>query len=274
VINLADNGQSDGCPSIPDYPFDVKDLAAAYYHGNIVACGGYDGLRQSPFCYSLGPELNAWNEMDSLPDGPRERMASSIIDGKWLITGGYNPRNPSSGNAYKTTVVYDGVQFTSGPELPVVSDDHCQLTLNSTHVFLVTGDKDTFTLNWETQEYVFYEKTFIEMPSSACGLLNNDNYGSEVLIASRAYSYIFSLTDHTWRDGPKLPEEPVGPVSAPAPYGFVSIGGFLGDFLLADDSVYNFDEDLYEWALQKAELKIARFQAAAVAVPENFLNCS
>jgi len=39
------------------------------------------------------------------------------------------------------------------------------------------------------------------------------------------------------------------------------------------DTVYKFDENLYDWVLLEERLANPRVSAAAIAVPDNFLGC-
>jgi len=214
--------------------------------------------------------LSSWEKLiEDLPY-PQESMASSIVGKRWLITGGY-PED-------KETLIFDGLHFTNGIKMPFPKEGHCQHTINSTHVFFSGGGAkgETYLLNWETRLYTILE----DIPGSrymmhtACGLLNNGNYGLEFVIAAYEHSYIFSFTDLTWRDGPTIPDFRHFVQYAPTKNGFLAIGGhdedMFGPYL---SSIYRFDEISYEWVLEQAELERGKDFFAAVAVPDDFANC-
>jgi len=150
---------------------------------------------------------------------------------------------------------------------------HCQLTINSTHVFLTSGlETETLLLNWETQEYtnLFHIPTAREHP--ACGVLNNEEYGLEVLVAAQRSSFIYSFRDLLWREGPKLPVNLSDLAYAPTSDGFLAVAGedLRGRYTTL---IYRFDETVYEWYLEEAHLEEGRSFAAAVALPEDFAPC-
>jgi len=140
LIDLSGEGKL--CPILPDYPLEVAFLDATFYEESVIVCGGsLPNHHATGRCFSLGPDLSSWKEIDTLPYSPRYSQASSIIDNKWFISGGY----PES----RSTLIYDGSTFTLGKELPYSRTDHCQLTINSTHVFFAGTEKETFLYNWE-----------------------------------------------------------------------------------------------------------------------------
>jgi len=265
LIDLSNEGKD--CPSLPNYPLRVEYLTAEFYQGNVIACGGYlSTLVNTDKCYSLGSDLSSWEELRTpLYGGPRRNLASSIIDDKIFITGGYDDVD------LKSTLVYDGSQFLQGPDLLHTKYYHCQLTLNSTHIFITSGGYETFLLNWETEEFVLLDDIPKYMDAAACGLLKNENYGLEVLVAEEGSSFIFSFTDLLWRNGPKIPNNAINPASAPTKNGFLSIGGYSrGSFYT---SVYKFNEISYEWVEEEAVLQTGRQYATAVAVSDDFVKC-
>jgi len=111
----------------------------------------------------------------SLPIGT-DNLASSVIDGKWLLSGGSNDISTQS----KTLLYEDGV-FMPGPDMPARKHSHCQLTLNSTHIFFVGGGGEdaltTFILDWPSQEYTFLESLPATDSYPACGVINNPANG-------------------------------------------------------------------------------------------------
>jgi len=103
-------------------------------------------------------------------------------------------------------------------------------------------------------------------------LINSKTYGPEIILASDARSSIFSLTDLVWKDGPPLPKVLNQLTTAQLTDGILAIGG--RDPVGVDvDTVYKFDEDVYDWVLEKERLVNPRIYGAAVAVPDSFLAC-
>jgi len=270
LIDLSNDGKT--CPDLPDYPLAVEYLTVAFFEFSVVACGGYYGYPSylgTGQCFSLGPDLSEWKEFDTpLPYGRRFGEASSIIDDKWFISGGIDDDTDLS----KSTLIYDGVQFSEGPDLLQRKVYHCQLTLNSTHVFFASGDSglQTFLLDWEPETYTELDALSVSMISPSCGLLNNRNYGLEVLVATGRYSFIYSFKDMEWRNGPIIPDQRLYQMSALTNKGIMAIGGFYQKTL---SSIYSFDENTYEWVTEKVELKFPRRNAGAIAVPDDFVNC-
>jgi len=265
LIDLSGEGKT--CPTLPDYPHRAQRLTATFYNGNVIACGGDKYGTATSDCFILGPDLSTWENLGSIVP-VSHNMASSIIDNKWFISGGRR-----STATLQSTSVWDGSVFEDGPEMPGRKENHCQITVNSTHVFLANGYEypETYLLDWELETYYIFEDIPNTQYLSACGLLNNVVNGLEVLVADGEYSYIFSLTNLTWRDGPKLPNNIRQPSSAPTKNGFISIGGRNDDGPVA--SIYKFDETIYEWGSEIAKLNIGREFAASVPVPDDYANC-
>jgi len=163
---------NDDCQDIQPYPMEISGGTAAYYNNKVLVCGGDDiGRIWTDKCYELLSSSHGWREIKPLPYR-LTRMASSIIGGKWLLSGG---RGDPSGSGSKTLVFEDGI-FTPGPELPEELYAHCQLTLNSSHVFFA-GHAHTFVLDWPRQEWAILESLPSTMNFAACGLLENSFYG-------------------------------------------------------------------------------------------------
>jgi hypothetical protein len=151
VLDFASPDKS--CASLPPYPLSMCCGTATFYKGELLVCGGeIDGPVPSDKCFKLSPDLTSWVEILPLPNGPREVMSSSQIDGKWLISGGYYVSSQT------TSLIYDDGQFIVGPRLPFPMKDHCQLTINSTHVFIGGTAGKAFLLDWPKQEFVFFWK--------------------------------------------------------------------------------------------------------------------
>jgi len=156
---------------------------------------------------------------------------------------------------------------------------HCQVTLNDTHLFFADGFADyspeTFILNWEAQEFFNAEENIRTAGIAACGLVENVNYGQEVILTESGNTYAFNVEDLTWRDADDLPNLPVYAnvmTSLQQEDGFLAIGGF--DIFQAPlDTIWRFDADTYSWSLLEERLETPRIFSFAVEVPDSFLNC-
>jgi len=96
----------------------------------------------------------------------------------------------------------------------------------------------------------------------------------EVLLADGLSSHIFSFADLKWRDGPHIPDSRISVSSAQIKNGFVAVGGYDNEITKEYvKAIYRFDDTLYDWVLEEAELEIARDFTATVSVPDNFANC-
>jgi len=263
VIDFADDKKS--CPQIPDYPMALYDITANFYQGQIVACGGFNQGFVSD-CFALGPDLTEWTQINSLYNGQNSDSASSIFNDKWVISGGELKEDE--------IVFYDEDSFSRGPYMPVEKEGHCQLTLDDEHILFVSGFKseETLLLNWEDEEWTFLEKIPSAPYNPACGIVNNPQCGPEIIAASATKSFIFSMNDLEWREGPLIPDDLDNLATATITGGILAIGGrnsTLGDV----NTVYKFDVNAYEWELLPERLIQHRTYAAAVAVPDDFLNC-
>jgi len=268
VIDTA-NPSAD-CPAIPDYPIAVDRLTAAFIDGRVVACGGITGVpgdvtRAQDDCYELGQDL-AWTEFTSMPYGRNYNMASSVVRGTWVITGG---NNHLTENLY-----FDGL-FSPGPTFPAELKGHCQVTVDYNHVLVTANGGEfggkTFMMDWRTQVWSPLEDVpYNKMGQGACGLANG-----EVVLVDNYRSYIYSFTDGTgWRAGNPLPDPTDGLASVQAGGTFLTVGGVDSDTGSFSDKIYRFNVDTYDWDLLEAKLATSRSNSAVVALPDDFLQCS
>jgi len=148
------------------------------------------------------------------------------------------------------------------------------VTIDDNHIFITAGrTQETYMFDWEKQTYDILDNIPKEhMDHTVCGLINNPIYGPEVLVAIKSESYIYSLTNYSWKEGPILPEYIYDLSRAQISKGVVAIGGIAEGAM--SSKVYVFDDQAYEWKLQEQELKVAREGAAAIAVPDEFLKCN
>jgi len=231
-----------------------------------VACGGSSDEEVTNKCFELGGDLTDWIEVLPLPDGNKQCMRSSIIDGKWILSGGHD-----FGREYNSMLFYDGL-FDFVPPMPEEKACHCHVNLNDTHIFFTGGtSKSSFMVNWQTQEWTVYDDTTITDVRPACGFVDTP-FGREILVAAGDKAEIFSLRDLQWKEGPILPTPLYDSAQVQLSNGFLAVSGYDEDFIYLD-TIYRFDSDAYSWLLEEARLSVPRGGAAAVAVPDAFLNC-
>jgi len=273
VIDLAEDKLD--CSPVPNYPFEIANPTMAYYEDKLIVCGGFLESGYIDNCFELTSIDSDWNGIDPLPDNSKDCIRSSIIDGKWVLTGG-NIEGPDGERDFDNGVlIYDG-EFTIGEPMPTPKGCHCQVTVNSTHLFItggfVTPNPETFFLNIETGEYTILEENSIAFGVSACGLVDNPNGVQEIILTESGRSFAFSLDDLSWRDAPEKPINGNFMTSLQLSDGFLAISGLslLGGRL---EEIYKFDSKSYSWIELGEKVQIPRIFSSAAFVPNSFLNC-
>jgi len=161
-------GFPDGCSSVTPLPKGLSESTTAFFENAIVLCGGFYEANEKQGCYKLSSASGTWESMRSLPIGTAS-LASSVIDGKWLISGGVDDTS-----RHDNTMIYENGVFTPGPRMPNHKMRHCQLTINSTHVFFVGGyEEGAFILDWPRQEFTVLEAPPVSPFYPACGVINS-----------------------------------------------------------------------------------------------------
>jgi len=270
VVDTTDSNKQ--CASIQDLPLPAQSMAATFYQDKVFACGGEINDEPLDDCFFMDDNF-IWQPLKSLPN-PLSRAASSNVADIWWLTGGRTLEGDSS------THIFNGIDFLKGPILPVGMSDHCQLTLNNTHVFFTEGEYgDTFMYNWDTQEWIILES--LPKPSysfGACGLLNHPEFGPEILALQRDYSlqrdfsFVYNLADGQWRDGPEPPFSIDEPSYATIEDGLV-VAAASNNPNLFPREVYKISSD-YEWSKLEEELEVARDFSVGIPVSEEFLKCN
>jgi len=259
------------CPSIPSIRTPRTGFTAAYVNGRVISCGGLDPslIDDYPECYALGPDLSKWEYIGYL-SGVSHGFASSVVNGKWVITGGADIRGHSS----TAVTVFDGFHFHTEFRMPSTRLHHCQLTINSTSFLIADGKEGTYLFNFETEVWETLDDLRNAEENYLCSLITDrrDNINSLAAYVGRRND-IYSFSSNSWIE--KAPPVPNGielQASAPVRNGILSIGGMVDG--KPTNATYKFDEFLFDWVLTPVELKTARHSAVAVPVPDNFLNCS
>ncbi len=268
VVDLANPNIN--CFAIDDYPRSAGGMAVGVIGGIIKSCGS---LTDTVECYDFNPITNLWSDSMSLPSA-RSYPKSSFIDDVWLVSGDYISGDENFANV---TEMWRSNRFEPGPAVPVPMYNHCQLTINSTHIFFADVSSENPTshlLDWHSQ-------TWTELPPPSlpdadypsCGLIDNPENGVEAVIVHRGVSQIFNFANLTWRGGPTLPifdyagYEQVGDT-------FVVVGGRDEAFDDAINTIYQFDQVNYEWIQMEQRLQVPRsYYPAVVAVPDDFVSC-
>jgi len=257
---------------------------AAFFDGKIIFCGGFYNKDDRAECFELSSANDEWSSSISLPL-EISHLQSSIVDGKWLLSGG-----TSLGTRRSGTLVYENGIFVPGPDLPKPKHHHCQVTIDDTHVFFTAGlhSDDTFILDFATGQWTFLDDIPLSMEGSGCGLLNNPVNGPgkmctrvdqvaqvslEIMLPSHEVSYIFSLRDREWRQGPEMPESVSRFESVQLDDGFMVVGGLNGDDQRSSFITQTMDSN-YNWNVNLEGLSDeSRTYSSSVNVPNDFLNC-
>lgn len=243
--------------------------------GEILVCGG----RTVSACYSYLPEENSWQKTGSLDQARGGAGSLSIDDREWWISGG------SGSESYlSSSLIYQGRQFTAGPDLPYPSADHCVVRANETHIVLIGGQsdlgvyrKDAYILDWTTMAWTKLPDLSYERKGAGCGLLQESRV---VVTGSRTgpggnSTEILNLDNLTWELVPGSPGGTGFYYYFSQPYQlngtFYLLGGFDGSDKL--DNVFEFDMDQKEWVVRKETLSMARYQQATVALSDDDIQC-
>ncbi len=97
----------------------------------------------------------------------------------------------------------DGASVKEGPFLPVGMRIHCQITLNSSHIFIsdTLNSRNTYLLDWEDNTWHQVESPLNLYTGGPCGLVTSQSGGKEVVAVSDGVSEIFSVDTLSWRQG-------------------------------------------------------------------------
>ncbi len=284
VVDLLNPGNK--CGFLADYPAAVAHHTATYMDEVVKSCGGiyYDESielgRPYEYCYDYEPTSNMWIQSAGLLK-PRMYMASSLVGNNWLISGGklinylYVNETLSWDDVYlnDTEIFIEGASsFELGSAiLPETMINHCQATINDTHVFFVE-DRHAYILDYANNIWIQVEDITVDINTPSCGHIYNSVNGVEIVVASEGYTRIFNLSTLEWKEGPHL-----------IPYGdHYGVAQLENTVVFAGgdpysrttmNNVYLFDNENYEWLLLQQTLDIPREDFAIVAVPTEFVNC-
>jgi len=85
-------------------------------------------------------------------------VASSVIDDKLVLSGGAGEDNAPTDNVY---IYYNGL-FSAGPSLPIPLRQHCQMTINGTHIIFIGMNGEAFILDWRRQDYIILDEVPVD----------------------------------------------------------------------------------------------------------------
>ncbi len=272
VIDLEEKYSN--CTLNSDYPIEDAWMTVGIVDGVIKSCASvFDG----DDCYDYDPTTGSWTVSTSLLTR-RSETRSSFIDGVWLVSGDSiaDYDDPYHENSL-TTEIWTGTEFEEGPLLPIGMWNHCQLTVNLTHVFFadtrVTGR--AFLLDWYSQTWTELPPMTVEREDMSCGLINNSNHGLEVVIVEDSVTEIYNFKDEEWRsDGPYINNIFNQAGFAQVGDTFYIVGGQDDDYDELD-TIYYFDHIDYSWGKLTQRLQVPRTKyPGVVAVPDEFVTCS
>ncbi len=249
-VEMIDLETQNTCSQINDYPIEDAGMTLGIIDGLLKSCGS---LSEGDYCYDYNPETNSWITSESMLVS-RDTPRSSFIDGVWFVTGD----GTNDDDFPLSTDIWTGTEFESGPTLPTEMFLHCQLTVNSTHVFFAdtyfTGI--SYLFDWYGQSWTVLPSMTVERDNPSCGLINNPDNGIEVVIVEEGISEIFNLNELSWRLGPAPPSFHAAGSTQLGDTFIVAGGNDHGDNPL--DTIYQFDHLNYEWILKSQKLDVAR----------------
>ncbi|WP_211255793.1 carboxypeptidase regulatory-like domain-containing protein [Actinocatenispora sera] len=195
--------------SIPDFPTPIEDNTAGYHAGTVYSVFGWNGHSQTADMYSYTPGDDGWTQRASA-SAPREGAAGAFIDGKFIVTGGWDVRDQDD----PVTEIYDPAtdRWTTGAPNPkpyanaghAVLDGKlylvggCVLTCAVTDVQVYDPASDTWASAAPYPEQVAYQ---------ACGAIDGDLYcaGGTTSRAQLQHAYVYDPGSNSWSRIADLP---------------------------------------------------------------------
>ena len=195
--------------SIPDYPTPIQDNTAGYHDGTVYSVFGWTGSGQTADMYSYTPGDAGWTKRAS-PSAPREAAAGAFIDGKFVITGGWDLQLSNDA----VTEIYDPATdtWTTGAPnpRPYAQSGHavldgklylvggCVLTCAVTDVQVYDPVADSWASVASYPEPVAYE---------ACGAIDGELYcaGGTTSRGQIQHAYVYDPGSNTWSRVADLP---------------------------------------------------------------------
>ncbi len=263
IFDLEDPSRT--CNAISDYPEQKKGMAVGVINGVLKSCGGSPSPHDD--CYDYHPETNTWVNSSNMIY-MRYYHRASFIESVWIVSGNNLEFNQN------TAERWTGSHFESGPHLPRTMSAHCQLTINSTHIFFAEPDGlPNFLMKWPDQTWTELPAMTNNMEFPSCGLINSPTNGTEIVVVEASKVEIFNFESMAWRSGADAPYFKEAGFTQLSDT-FVVVGGIgsgNGQYL---NSIYKFDNIEYDWDL------IGQLQTAAggypgvFTLPDSFVTCN
>ncbi len=263
AVNLADPASI--CQPIGDYPMDIYGNVVGLVDGVVKSCGSETSYDD---CYDYDPDSNRWVGSPNMLYGRHSPRASSI-DGTWLISG-----PPTTADAPYASEMWSDGELVSGPTVPPNMDNHCQITVNDTHVFFADGQDlgPSYLYDFNAQTWTEMPPKTVKTSRPSCGFIKNPDNGVEAVVYDQGITEIFNFNDMTWRLGPEMPWTSYSGF-AQLSETFVMVGG--NGYGTDLDLIFQFDNLEYKWILKGQHLGIERDKSpGVVAVPDDFVSCS
>ncbi len=247
-----------------------------------LVCGGHDKSSQLDTCYFYNAELDRFDAAAPLAAGARNAAASAATARGLFVSGGNKDETSDMHNTFE---VYDndGFSLVPGWTMPTGVRYHCMLSLDESTLIVLGGEPqpsspigDAFLIDTATGEVSQLPSMPTPREGFACGLVNTDESGPLVVVASGDTADILDLESAIWRPGPPLPKYIIHQKSAQLGNSFVSIGGMdkKGSGRVVYGDIYYFDPDSFDWIKMDQELSVLRHDFAIVGVPDDQVQCS
>ncbi len=280
VINLEASATT--CKDPPNFPVGVSGaIGGLGFKLNPIICGGAQDNTRSKNCSSL--ENNKWVSSVNMNTVRQLAAAAQLQDGKLLVTGGLmlNSAEMLTEKGWESKI----------PSLPVIIENHCMITVNSTTVMVIGGVQNRQGKSGKTFLFTFGEENWTEGPAlkyerylHSCGRIRRDkeSQGISIIVAGGINGTYMSSVEilhegsNEWQTGPNLPfgieksqmvEDQNG--------GLVLIGGEFSTFKSLD-TIYQIPHGGKDakWTKMEQKLKTGRYQHTAFLVPDNIVDCS
>ncbi len=150
VLDLSGSGGDASCVPVPQYPRLVEFAAGAFVNalgdGRDVplVCGGATNVGTSGECFAFDKYGSfAWAQVASLGAERAEHAGSVFPDGSFWVTGGIDLDRRYT----LTTELWSGGISVPGPQLPLPTGGHCQVTIDDNVVStdLINREKTLLT---------------------------------------------------------------------------------------------------------------------------------
>ena len=283
VIDLESSSTS--CKDLPNFPFNIWNaIGGLGLEDRPLICGGFNG-RFSNKCFTLDANGDEWISSTDL-SSERNSAAVSLSpfqpsSQKLLVTGGFNK---VSGSLDTSEVLTENGWKTVHLSLPVSTEEHCVVLVNSTTIIVIGGgnnEKNSHFFNSETGMWTEGPQLKEGRRLHSCGIVRKGKEEFGVIVAGgedvsyNKLSTVEMLDEgaNEWRQGPELPYGINGAKMVEDQNGgVVLVGGYSSSGIL--DTLFQLSNGNEEWMEMKQKLKNGRNRHVAFLIPDNIANCS